>query len=186
MYGKHNKPMNRFVMYARKWRVSPGTGGGQMEGKHLSVFLPEMRLDFWDSLWQGQITSVAALERKLTVLEIPVKSNTPCCRCVLRLRHGESYLSQIWRYGKERLRVAVGNLLPKEKNGVLYGVCRLTPRHVYILACAAHGQNREALCEQVQSDIQTLMQSLEQYLDLESELKEIVPIGAMTELLRRE
>ena len=155
-----------------------------MEGKHLSVLLPEMRLDFWDSLWQGQITSVAALERKLSVLQIPVKANAPCCRCVLRLTHGESYLSQIWRYGKERLRVAFDNLLPKEE-GVLYGVCRLTPRHVYILACAAAGQDLDELKAQARRDIQTLMQSLEQYLDLESELKEIVPMDAMTELLRQ-
>ena len=155
-----------------------------MEGKHLSVFLPEMRLDFWDSLWQGQITSVAALERKLSVLEIPVKADTPCCRCVLRLKHGESYLSQIWRYGKERLRVAFDNLLPKEQ-GVLYGVCKLTPRHVYILACAANGQDPYELKEQAQRDIQTLTQSLEQYLDLESELKEIIPMEAIAELLRQ-
>ena len=156
-----------------------------MEANHLSAFLPEMRLDFWDSLWQGQITSLASLERKLSVLEIPAKANTPCCRCVLRLKHGESYLNQIWRYGKERLRVAVGNLLPKESQGVLYGVCRLTPNHVYILACAAHGQDLLELREKVESDIETLMQSLEEYLDLESELKEIVPVDAMIELLRR-
>ena len=155
-----------------------------MEGKHLSVFLPEMRLDFWDSLWQGQITSVSVLERKLNVLEMPIKADAPCCRCVLRLQHGESYLSQIWRYGKERLRVAFDNLLPKGQ-GVLYGVCRLTPQHVYILACATNGRSADALTEQVHIDIRQLMLSLEQYLDLESELKEIIPMNALTELLRR-
>jgi len=155
-----------------------------MEGKHLSVFLPEMRLDFWNSLWQGEITSVATLERKLSVLEIPIKVGAPCCRCVLRLMHGESYLSQIWRYGRERLRVAFDNLLPKGQ-GVLYGVCGLTPRHVYILACASAGQDVQALQEQVSLDIGQLMQSLEQYLDLESELKEIISMEAMTEFLRR-
>lgn len=154
-----------------------------MEGKRLGVLLPEMRLDFWDSLWQGQITSIAALQRRLTVLELPVSSEAACCRCVLRLKHGDAYLGQIWRYGRDRLRVAVGNLLPKENDGVVYGVCRLTPRHVYILACAARGQSSDALKEQVETDIRALMTSLEQYLDLESELKEIDTIQSLTALV---
>lgn len=156
-----------------------------MEGKILGILLPEMRLDFWDTLWQGQIASVTALERKLTVLEIPASVASSCCRCVLRLKHGDAYLSQIWRYGHDRLRVAVGNLLPKESRGIVYGVCRLTPRHVYILACAMHGQDSQTLTEQVEMDVQSLMESLEQYLDLQSELKEIIAMPSMADLVQK-
>lgn len=156
-----------------------------MEGKILGILLPEMRLDFWDTLWQGQITSVSALERKLTVLEIPVSIASACCRCILRLKHGDAYLNHIWRYGHDRLRVAVGNLLPKESHGIAYGVCRLTPRHVYILACATHGQESQILKEQVEMDVQSLMESLEQYLDLESELKEIIALPSMAALVQK-
>lgn len=156
-----------------------------MEGNALGVLLPEMRLDFWDALWQGQITNVSALRRRLTVLSLPTDADAPCCRCVLRLRHGDAYLDQIWRYGRDRLRVAVGNLLPHE-DGVLYGVCRLTPRHVYILACAMPGTDGETLRARAQRDIEALIAALEDYLDLESELKEIVPVDSLAKLAEKD
>lgn len=153
-----------------------------MEGNSLGILLPEMRLDFWDSLWQGEISSVAVLDRRLSVLKLPVSVDAPCCRCVLRLRHGDAYLDHIWRYGRDRLRVAVGNLLPGEDTGVLYGVCRLTPRHVYILACGIGDTEPEALKTRAHHDVEQLILMLEQYLDLESELKEIVPVSAIRKL----
>lgn len=155
-----------------------------MEGNTLGMLLPEMRLDFWDTLWEGQIASPAALERRLKVLELPVSPDAPCLRCVLRLRHGDAYLDQIWRYGRDRLRVAVGNLLPGEDSGVLYGVCRLTPRHVYILACAEAGTDGPALAAQAERAIQALIGQLADYLDLESELKEIVPAPTLAALTK--
>lgn len=153
-----------------------------MEGNSLGVLLPEMRLDFWDSLMEGQISNAAVLRRRLKVLEIPVDVDAPCCRCVLRLKHGDAYLDHIWRYGRDRLRVAVSNLLPPGDDGVLYGVCRLTPRHVYILACATNGTDADTLQAKAQQDIAALIEALGQYLDLESELKEIVPVASMAEL----
>ena len=153
-----------------------------MEGNNLSVLLPEMRLDFWDSLWNGDISNVSALSRRLAVLQLPIDAKAPCCRCVLRLKHGDAYLDHIWRYGRDRLRMAVGNLLPSEVDGVLYGVCRLTPRHVYILACATEGISSEVLAAHTRKDMDRLINSLEQYLDLESELKEIVSVEAIAKL----
>lgn len=153
-----------------------------MEGNSLGVLLPEMRLDFWDVLWEGQISNAAVLSRRLKVLELPVEASSPCCRCVLRLKHGDAYLDHIWRYGRDRLRVAVGNLLPHGEDGVLYGVCRLTPRHVYVLACAVEGVDAQTLEQRVKQDTDTLIKALSQYLDLESELKEIVPIAALSNL----
>lgn len=153
-----------------------------MEGSSLGVLLPEMRLDFWDALWEGQISNEAVLNRRLQVLELPVSAQAPCCRCVLRLQHGDAYLDHIWRYGRDRLRVAVGNLLPPVEEGVQYGVCRLTPRHVYILACAANGTGAERLEAAANRDISALIGSLGLYLDLESELKEIVLLPSLASL----
>ncbi len=153
-----------------------------MENYNLGVLLPEMRLDFWDALWHGQIGNIGALRRRLSVLELPTDTDAPCCRCVLRLRHGEAYLDNIWRYGRDRLRVAVGNLLPPDEDGVVYGVCRLTPRHVYVLACATGGMRAEELEARAHQDINQLIESLEQYLDLESELKEILPVDNLAKL----
>ena len=146
-----------------------------MEGNSLGVLLPEMRLDFWDALWEGQISNCAVLARRLKVLEIPLGLDSACCRCVLRLKHGDAYLDQIWRYGRDRLRVAVGNLLPRGESGVLYGVCRLTPRHVYILACAMDGTDEAALGNHARADMNGLIARLDQYLNLRSELREIEP-----------
>lgn len=153
-----------------------------MEGNSLGVLLPEMRLDFWDSLWEGQISTPAVLSRRLKVLELPITVDSPSARCVLRLKHGEAYLDHIWRYGRDRLRVAVGNLLPDETGGVLYGVCRLTPRHVYIMACAMQGTDAAALEQKARQDIDALINALEQYLDLQSELREIDPVPALSAL----
>lgn len=149
----------------------------------LGALLPEMRLDFWDALWEGQIAGAAVLRRRLKVLELPVQEDSPCCRCVLRLRHGDAYLDQIWRYGRNRLRVAVGNLLPRD-HGVLYGICRLTTHHVYILACAMDGTDAATLEDIARRDIAQLIDALENYLDLESELKEIVPMQSLKALTR--
>lgn len=156
-----------------------------MEGNSLGILLPELRLDFWDSLWEGQIANTAVLSRRLKVLELPVGVDAPCCRCVLRLKHGDAYLDHIWRYGRDRLRVAVGNLLPHEDSGVLYGICRLTPRHVYILACAMNGMDAGTLEARVQADIGALIEALGQYLDLETELKEIVQLESLAELTEK-
>lgn len=153
-----------------------------MEGKSREALLPEMRLDFWDELWNGQISSARALARRLSVLGLPITPDSPCCRCVLRLEHGEAYLDQIWRYGRDRLRTAVLNLLPGEEKGIVYGVCRLTPYHVYIVACDADGRGSEALHKSVGEDIARLIQSLESYLDLHSQRKEIVDAQSVAAL----
>jgi len=153
-----------------------------MERKIREALLPEMRLDFWDELWHGQISSARALARRLSVLGLPITPETPCCRCVLRLEHGEAYLNQIWRYGRDRLRMAVLNLLPGEEKGVVYGVCRLTPYHVYIVACDADGRGAAALHKTADEDIARLIESLESYLDLHSHLKEIVDVESVLAL----
>lgn len=153
-----------------------------MEGNSLGVLLPEMRLDFWDALWEGQISNTSVLSRRLKVLELPVSVDAPCCKCVLRLRHGDAYLDHIWRYGRDRLRVAVGNLLPQMEEGVLYGVCRLTPHHIYILACATQGMDADTLTSRAQQDIENLINALEQYLDLESELKGVDTVSSLSAL----
>ncbi len=144
-----------------------------MEENRFGAMLPEMRLDFWDALWAGQISSAAALGRRLSVLELPLEPDCACCRCVLRLQYGDAYLRDVWRYGRDRLRVAVGNLLPKAESGIIYGVCRLTTRHIYILACAQGTLAGEALEKRVREDIEKLITCLDQYLNLSSELKEI-------------
>ena len=99
---------------------------------------------------------------------------------MLRLQCGDAYLKDVWRYGRDRLRVAVGNLLPKEDSGIVYGVCRLTPRHVYILACAMNGMDGETLSARVQDDVAKLVSCLDQYLNLSSELKEITAPEALS------
>ena len=104
----------------------------------------------------GKISSQSALDRRLSVLQLPLKSDCLSCRCVLRLQCGDAYLKDVWRYGRDRLRVAVGNLLPKEDSGVVYGVCRLTPRHVYILACAMNETDGEAFAKRVHDDVARL------------------------------
>lgn len=154
-----------------------------MTENSLGIFLPEMRLDFWDALWQGQITSVKALEKKLSVLKLPISIHSTCYRCTLTLQHGDDYLEQIWRYGQQRLRVAVGNLLPKEDSGVVYGVCQLTTRHIHILACAAHSQTAPALKARLEKDIAALVEALEQYLDLFTTLKEMIPVESLVDLV---
>lgn len=154
-----------------------------MEGNGLGALLPEMRLDFWDALWEGQISNAAVLGRRLKVLELPISPQAPCCRCVLRLRHGDAYLDHIWRYGRDRLRVAVGNLLPQDA-GVVYGVCRLTPQHIYILACAASDMGAQTLQSRVQEDVQSLVTALDSYLALESEIKEVVPLRALEDMTK--
>lgn len=153
-----------------------------MDARNKDALLPEMRLDFWDELWHGQITNMRALQRRLSVLALPISIEAPCCRCVLRLRHGDAYLNEIWRYGRNRLRLAVGNLLPGDREDIVYGVCRLTPYHIYIVACATGGQTVEQLADSAGEDIGRLIRSLEEYLDLHSELKEITPIASIAAL----
>lgn len=151
-----------------------------------AALLPEMRLDFWDALWHGQIVSTRAIERRLSILELPIRVDSPCCRCVLRLTQGEAYLSEIWRYGRDRLRMAVMNLLPDENSGVVYGVCRLTKYHIYIVACATEGLDAEALSKKAGEDTEKLIRLLDEYLDLASELKEIVSVPTVAALALRD
>lgn len=164
------------------------------ELKRIRCFLDRMHMDYSDEdydeeavlqylrdelvhqLLAGEVKSAEELKSRLKLVRVEIVFTAPCFVFDFDMPQGEVYLSDRWRYGRERLANALRtNFFGRFIEGIYYGVAVLTPRHIRLIAfqrCSAQDADTEKVLQQVLQRVRTVVNDIKQYLDLDLDLQE--------------
>jgi len=142
------------------------------------------RHDFLRALLGGRIHSRKDVLTQLRLLRSRMDPNRPCVVVDLRMPGSDSYLSDRWHYGSQRLEVAMRNIMGAELNGMRMVVSVLPDERVRLLCCPMLGSDvhADSITATVSDHVEESMTHIREYLDLSLEIAGIQILPALTTL----
>ena len=148
----------------------------------LEDVLPLLQTEFYHSLAQGAPLTLQELRMRVAALQLPVVLDAPVCVARLCLPQGDTYLDEVWRYGRDRLEVALRNFFERDLPDVRYVLHVCTPREMKLLACPKRALSAQALQEHTQAHLARVCAEILEYLDLEVQVREICAYDSLAAL----
>ncbi|MDR3051405.1 MAG: hypothetical protein LBU67_06755 [Oscillospiraceae bacterium] len=139
----------------------------------LTDVLPLLQEEFYNSLLQGARLRQDELRARAGALQLSVDLASPVCVAHLLLPQGETYLQEVWRYGRDRLEVALRNVFERDLLAVRYALHVCNIGEIKLLACPKASIAGPALLAQTQARIQQAREDIDEFLDMELVLQSI-------------
>ena len=105
----------------------------------------------------GVIPTEGDIRRQLRLYRCQANLIVPCMLTRLELPQGDSFLSERWHYGSERLETALRNFFGTEREHMLIHVAVISPQEVRVLCCPADAQadlSEEAILSLVRETVE--------------------------------
>ncbi len=118
----------------------------------------------------GMVASGDALRKELRLYRCTEKTGTPCIMARLSLPdNNDSFMSERWHYGSERLETALRNFFGIDHDHMLLHVAVISPAEVRVLCYPMEEEN--GISESIAAEyIQETVEQIERYLGLHMEL----------------
>lgn len=98
----------------------------------------------------------------------------PVATASFRLPQGDYFLSEVWRYGRERLENALKNIFESDYEDVRYVLFIINPHHMRLLGLPKRDLSREEIYAHMIAHIARCAELLEQYFELTLDVKRTV------------
>jgi len=145
--------------------------------------LPILQAEFFHSLLEdAALPPPDELRARAAALHIPLATDAPVCLARLQLPQGETYLSEVWRYGRERLELALRNFFERDEPDLRCVLGVLNPREIKLLACPKAPIGAEALRHRVAERLAQGHAETLEFLELEVKVESVTVyenLGAM-------
>ncbi|MDR1569149.1 MAG: hypothetical protein LBS72_01520 [Oscillospiraceae bacterium] len=122
---------------------------------------------FFQTLLDGFMHSEIVLRNRMQMLDLPIRADERCLLFTLRMANGDSYLREVWSYGRARLAMALRKFFQKEENGVYYALSELRAGDTRLLACPTEPMSEAALAARAREHIQTQIERVAEFIELE-------------------
>ena len=133
--------------------------------------LPILQAEFFHSLIDGAPLDREALRARTAALRMQISLDAPVCVASLQLPQGEAYLEDVWRYGRERLEVALRNFFERDLAELRYVLDVLSPSDIRLLACPKEALDAEEMRRRTDAHLAEALESVQEYLDLEIQVR---------------
>jgi hypothetical protein len=157
-----------------------------------SAQTPLMRETFFQTLLDGLMHSESVMRNRLNMLGLPDTADAACMLVTLRMLDGDTYLRDIWRYGRARLTMALRKFLqdPDEREGddsprVVYTISGLRAGTMRLLACPLAPASIDQLRGAAMSHVNAQVARVEEYLGLELIIESAEVLDGLKALLRK-
>lgn len=105
------------------------------DGYSKADIMQQCRHEYFRQLLGGEIRDASNASRTLRMLRSRMDQTQKCMVMHLSMPDGDHFLSDRWRYGHERLEVAIRNFLGAEMEGIRMLVSVLPDEEIYLLCC---------------------------------------------------
>lgn len=140
---------------------------------HIDV-LPILQAEFYHSLLgEAALPPPDEMRARASALRISLALDAPVCLARLQLPQGETYLNEVWRYGSDRLALALRNFFERDEPDLRYVLGVLNPREIKLLACPKAAIDGEALRTRVTERLAQGRAETMEYLELEVRVQTI-------------
>ena len=148
--------------------------GRQM--KQVDDYTRALQGEFFCDLLRGAVFSHDKIDERYRSLKMhSIDPTWPVCTSSFRLPQGDYFLSEVWRYGRERLENALKNIFEIGNNEMQYVLLIINPHHMRLIGVPLVPMTPQAAYDHVAQPLEACQRSLEAYFDLSLDIKRIVP-----------
>lgn len=101
-------------------------------------------------------------------------AHRPVATSSFRLPQGDYFLSEVWRYGRDRLENALKNIFENGNENMTFVLLIINPHHMRLIALPREEMTKDEVYEQMVAHMARCQASLEQYFELTLTIKRIV------------
>ena len=150
--------------------------------------LQQCRHEFFRKLLGGEVSRNDDVVGKLMMLRSKMDPDQPCVVVPMSLPAGDRFLSDRWRYGYERLELALRNILGTEMGGMHILVSVLPDEEIYLLAYPMRGSkvDVENTLPKMQKHVSDAIVHIKEYLGLELVPEQVTILPTILELTAAE
>ncbi len=143
-----------------------------------------MQWDFMYRLLEGTKYTHQEVEEELERLKMQdVDPTRPVATASLRLPQGDYFLSEVWKYGRERLENALKNIFEISDDAFNHALLILNPHHMRLIAVPKRDVNENDCYVHMMAYLATCRHHLEQYFELSLNIKQVVTYSSLYQLI---
>ena len=174
---RDEEKLRREISSARR-TLSSRDSSRQM--KQVDELTRAMQGEFFCDLLRGAAPSREKIDERIRSLKMTtLDPNWPLCMASFRLPQGDYFLAEVWRYGRERLENALKNIFENGNDRMYFVLLIINPHHMRILGVPRVPMRKEEVYEQVALHLDRCQRSLEEYFELDLDIKRIVPYDSL-------
>ncbi|MEG2315102.1 MAG: hypothetical protein RSC91_02725 [Clostridia bacterium] len=129
----------------------------------------------------GVVPTVTEMERQMRLHRCPERIDVPCVLARIALPEDDSFLTDRWHYGSDRLETALRNFFGTEHNHMLLHVAVISTEEVRVLCYPS--ETETGLSENAAYDfIQETVEQIERYLGLSLKVLEVRRVSGLEAL----
>lgn len=113
-------------------------------------------------------------ERMQSLKATQLDAHRPVATSSFRLPQGDYFLSEVWRYGRDRLENALKNIFENGNENMTFVLLIINPHHMRLIALPREEMTKDEVYEQMVAHMARCQASLEQYFELTLTIKRIV------------
>lgn len=128
--------------------------------------LPLLQNEFFHALLGGAKLTPEKLKIRMQMLKLRLDEASPLAMAQLRMPDDQAYIDQVWRYGRERLKVALHNFFDKELPKGYFVLDVMSLQEIKLLFCPVQPIGEEELLGMFYDHLTSAREEIKRYLDL--------------------
>lgn len=153
--------------------------------KQVDDYTRMMQGEFFCNLLRGEAPLDAQIDEKLRSLKLyTLSAQRPVVTASFRLPQGDYFLSEVWKYGRERLENALKNIFEAGDEEIVYVLLVINPHHMRLIALLREDMSKEDLYERMLEHLSGCERCLAEHFELTLNIKRVVEYDSLYELSR--
>ena len=144
-----------------------------------------MQGEFFCNLLRGQAPDAAQIDEKLRLLKMShLDALRPVVTASFRLPQGDYFLSEVWRYGRDRLENALKKIFEIGDDETAYVLLVINPHHMRLIGVPRVDMTKDELYERMLTHLERCERCLEEHFELTLNIKRVVRYDSLYALSR--
>ena len=145
------------------------------QNKMVDDYTRALQGEFLCDLLRGAAYDRTKIDERMQALKTtPLDAHRPVATSSFRLPQGDYFLSEVWRYGRDRLENALKNIFENGNENMTFVLLIINPHHMRLIAMPREEMTKDEVYAQMVAHMARCQASLEQYFELTLTIKRIV------------
>lgn len=171
---RDEKRLRREISSARRTLFSRDA---RCQTKQVDDLTRAMQGEFFCDMLRGAAYDQAKIDERMRSLKMTgIDPAQAVATASFRLPQGDYFLSEVWRYGRERLENALKNIFESSEDADMsFVLLIINPHHMRLIAVPRVPLSRQEVYARMMAHLSRCQTSLEQYFELTLTIKRVVP-----------
>ncbi|MDO5299002.1 MAG: hypothetical protein Q4F18_06200 [Clostridia bacterium] len=142
-----------------------------------------MQGEFFCDLLRGAAYDSAKIQERMRSLRMmEVRPERPLATASFRLPQGDYFLSEVWRYGRERLENALKNIFESGDPHMHFVLLIINPHHMRLIGLPRQDMSGDEVYDRMVMHLDRCQAALEEYFELTLNIKRVIRYDNLYEL----